>query len=44
VLSQDCHNTKKKELVGNYRNAGTGWVSLGITHDTAAFAVASIRT
>lgn len=71
---------KKKELVGNYRNAGSdwqpkgdphrvkvhdfadkelgkvapygvydiaadaGWVSLGITHDTAAFAVASIRT
>jgi Rhodopirellula transposase DDE domain len=80
VLSQRCDNTKKKELVGNYRNAGSdwrpkgdprrvkvhdfadkelgkvapygvydiavdaGWVSLGITHDTAAFAVASIRT
>ena len=77
VVSVD---TKKKELVGNYRNAGSdwrpkgdphrvkvhdfadkelgkvapygvydiavdaGWVSLGITHDTAAFAVASIRT
>jgi DNA-binding transcriptional ArsR family regulator len=77
VISCD---TKKKELVGNYRNAGsdwrpkgdplrvnvhdfpdeelgkvapygvydiaanTGWVNLGITHDTAAFAVASIRT
>lgn len=77
VISVD---TKKKELVGNYRNAGSdwrpkgdpervkvhdfadkelgkvapygvydiaadaGWVSLGITHDTAAFAVASIRT
>jgi Rhodopirellula transposase DDE domain len=78
VISVD--NTKKKELVGNYRNAGSdwrpkgdprrvnvhdfpdeklgkvapygvydiaadaGWVSLGITHDTAEFAVASIRT
>jgi hypothetical protein len=77
VISVD---TKKKELVGNYRNAGSdwrpkgdprrvnvhdfpdkelgkvapygvydiaadaGWVSLGITHDTAEFAVASIRT
>jgi Rhodopirellula transposase DDE domain len=77
VISVD---TKKKELVGNYRNTGSdyrpkgdprrvnvhdfadkelgkvapygvydivanaGWVSLGITHDTAAFAVASIRT
>jgi hypothetical protein len=77
VISVD---TKRKELVGNYRNAGNdwrpkgdplrvnvhdfpdkelgkvapygvyditanaGWVSLGITHDTAAFAVASIRT
>jgi Rhodopirellula transposase DDE domain len=77
VISVD---TKKKELVGNYRNAGSdwrpkgcpqrvnvhdfadkelgkvapygvydiaanaGWVSLGITHDTATFAAASIRT
>ena len=77
VISVD---TKKKELVGNYRNAGrdyrpkgdpkrvhvhdfedktlgkvapygvydiaadAGWVSVGITHDTAAFAVAAIRT
>ena len=77
VISVD---TKKKELVGNYRNAGSdwrpkgdpkrvkvhdfedkklgkvapygvydiaadaGWVSLGITCDTAEFAVASIRT
>jgi Rhodopirellula transposase DDE domain len=77
VISVD---TKKKELVGNYRNAGSdyrpkgdprrvnvhdfvdkelgkvapygvydiaanaGWVSLGITHDTATFAVSSIRT
>jgi len=77
VISVD---TKRKELVGNYRNAGSdwrpkgdplrvnvhdfpdkelgkvapygvydisadaGWISLGITHDTAAFAVASIRT
>jgi hypothetical protein len=77
VISVD---TKKKELVGNYRNGGsdwrpkgdprrvkvhdfedktkgkvapygvydiaadTGWVSVGITHDTAEFAVASIRT
>jgi hypothetical protein len=77
VISVD---TKKKELVGNYRNAGSdwrpkgrpqrvkvhdfadeelgkvapygvydiaanaGWVSLGITHDTAEFAVATIRT
>jgi hypothetical protein len=77
VISVD---TKKKELVGNYRNAGrewrpkgdprrvkmhdfadkqlgkvapygvydvtadAGWVSVGITHDTAEFAVASIRT
>ncbi|MFD7446956.1 ISAzo13 family transposase [Streptomyces sp. NPDC059909] len=76
VISVD---TKKKELVGNYKNAGrewrregdparvrthdfpdadlgkaipygiydlaadTGWVSVGCDHDTAAFAVASIR-
>jgi hypothetical protein len=76
VVSMD---TKKKELVGNYRNAGAewepageprrvkakdfpdkklgkvapygvydltaneGWVSVGITHDTAAFAVESAR-
>ena len=72
-------DTKKKELVGNFKNAGrdwrprgqpqpvqvhdfvqpelgraipygvydlsanTGWVSVGIDHDTSAFAVASIR-
>ena len=77
VISVD---TKKKELVGNYRNGGTdycpkgeprrgkvhdfedkalgkvapygvydvtadeGWVSVGITADTAEFAVASIRS
>jgi hypothetical protein len=77
VISVD---TKKKELIGNYRNDGSdwrpkgkphrvkvhdfedkalgkvvpygvydvganaGWVSLGITSDTAEFAVASIRT
>ena len=77
VISVD---TKKKELVGNYRNAGSdyrpkgdpihvkvhdfedkvlgkvvpygvydiganaGWISLGITSDTAQFAVQSIRT
>jgi hypothetical protein len=77
VISVD---TKKKELVGNYRNGGSdyrpkgdpqrvkvhdfedktlgkavpygvydisadeGWVSVGITADTATFAVASIRT
>lgn len=76
VISVD---TKKKELVGNFKNAGRewrpqgtpaevrvhdfidpelgkaipygvydlasneGWVSVGITHDTARFAVASIR-
>ena len=76
VVSVD---TKKKELVGNYRNAGRewlpagkptrvkskdfpdkqlgkvapygvydptaneGWVSVGITHDTAEFAVESVR-
>jgi hypothetical protein len=76
VVSVD---TKKKELVGNYRNAGEewqpkgrpqrvkskdfpdkelgkvapygvydlseneGWVSVGITHDTAEFAVQSVR-
>ena len=76
VISVD---TKKKELIGNYRNGGTdyrpkgdprrvkvhdfedkelgkfvpygvydvtanaGWVSVGITRDTAEFAVASIR-
>jgi len=76
VISVD---TKKKELIGNYKNAGTdyrptgdprrvkvhdfedkelgkivpygvydvganaGWVSVGITSDTAEFAVASIR-
>ena len=77
VISVD---TKKKELIGNYKNGGSdyrpegepvrvnvhdfpdkvlgkgipygvlditanlGWVSLGITHDTAEFAVNSIRT
>ena len=77
VISVD---TKKKELVGNYRNGGSdyrpkgdpkrvkahdfqdkelgkvapygvydvtadaGWVSVGVTHDTAEFAVSSIRT
>lgn len=77
VISVD---TKKKELIGNFRNGGTdyrpkgdprrvkvhdfedkrlgkvapygvydlaadeGWVSVGITADTAEFAVASIRT
>jgi hypothetical protein len=76
VISVD---TKKKELVGNYKNAGSdyraqgapqrvkvhdfedktkgkvvpygvydvtddsGWVSIGITHDTAEFAVQAIR-
>jgi transposase len=76
VISVD---TKKKELVGNFRNGGqewrpkgkpekvrvhdflipelgraapygiydmaenTGWVSIGIDHDTASFAVATIR-
>ena len=76
VISVD---TKKKELVGNFKNGGTdyrpkgdprsvkvhdfedkelgkvvpygvydltanaGWVSVGITHDTAEFAVQSIR-
>jgi len=76
VISVD---TKKKELVGNYKNGGAewqpageptrvkakdfpdkklgkvapygvydltaneGWVSVGITHDTAAFAVESVR-
>jgi hypothetical protein len=76
VLSVD---TKKKELIGNYKNAGTewcaegkprrvndhdfedkelgkaipygvydigansGWVSVGVTHDTAQFAVQAIR-
>ena len=76
VISVD---TKKKELIGNYKNAGekwcrkgqapqvqshdfpqpsvprahpygiydlaknTGWVNVGTSHDTAAFAVASIR-
>jgi hypothetical protein len=77
VISVD---TKKKELVGEFKNAGrewtpqgrpeqvnvhdfmdkqlgkaipygvydiganTGWVSVGVDHDTAAFAVATIRT
>ena len=76
VISVDC---KKKELVGQYKNAGhewqpekqpeqvqvydfidelgkvapygvydvtknSAWVSVGTDHDTAAFAVASIRT
>ena len=77
VISVD---TKKKELIGNFKNAGTdyrpkgdplgvnvhdfmdkelgkvvphgvydptanvGWVSVGINHDTAEFAVQSIRT
>jgi hypothetical protein len=76
VISVD---TKKKELIGNYRNAGTewrpegqprrvnvhdfkdkelgkaipygvyditdntGWVSVGVTHDTAQFAVNAVR-
>ena len=77
VISVDC---KKKELIGNFRNAGAEWlpakkptkvnvydfvdkelgkgipygvyepinnegyVSVGISHDTAAFAVATIRS
>jgi hypothetical protein len=77
VISVDC---KKKELIGNFKNAGTdwfekgkatevkvhdfmdkelgkavpygvddiakneGWVSVGISKDTAAFAVNSVRT
>lgn len=77
VISVDC---KKKELIGNYKNAGAEWsvagkpievnvydfedktlgkaipyglyeaagnegyVSVGISHDTAAFAVATIRS
>ena len=77
VISVDC---KKKELIGNFRNAGEewlptkkpttvkvydlidkdldkaipygvydianneGWVSVGISHDTAGFAVSTIRT
>lgn len=77
VISVDC---KKKELVGNFKNAGKewlpkgkptavkvydfidkdlgkavpygvydignneGWVSVGISHDTASFAVATIRS
>jgi hypothetical protein len=86
---KDCHernqpvisvDTKKKELIGNFKNGGReverkggpvevnvydfvdkelgkaipygvydilrneGWVSVGIDHDTAQFAVASIRT
>ena len=58
VISVD---TKKKELVGDFRNNGreyrrravpygvydlaanVGWVSVGVDHDTAAFAVNSIR-
>lgn len=76
VISVDC---KKKELIGNFKNAGEewlpvgkpttvkvydfidkdlgkaipygvydvgnneGWVSVGISHDTASFAVATIR-
>ena len=86
VAAQECKqpvisvDTKKKELIGNFKNAGSdyrrkgeplrvnvhdfedktlgkvapygvydvtaneGWVSLGITSDTAEFAVASIRT
>src|SRR5215472_5542855 len=38
VISVD---TKKKEQVGDYKNPG--WVSVGVDHDTAAFAVESIR-
>ena len=77
VISVD---TKKKELIGNFRNGGTdyrrkgdpqrvnvhdfadkdlgkvapygvyditantGWVSVGVTHDTAQFAVSAIRS
>ena len=77
VISVDC---KKKELIGNFKNAGTdwlpaknpttvkvydfidkdlgkaipygvydignneGWVSVGISHDTASFAVSTIRS
>jgi Rhodopirellula transposase DDE domain len=86
AAAQECRqpvisvDTKKKELIGNFKNAGSdyrrkgdplrvnvhdfedkrlgkvapygvydvtaneGWVSLGITSDTAEFAVASIRT
>ncbi len=49
-------DTKKKELVGDFKNNGraapygvydiadnTGWVSVGIDHDPASFAVNSIR-
>ena len=55
-------DTKKKELVGDFKNGGrewrpngavpygvydlaanAGWVNLGVDHDTAAFAVHSIR-
>lgn len=38
VISVD---TKKKELIGPFRNEG--WVSVGTDNDTASFAVASIR-
>ncbi len=79
MLSPCCDNTKKKELVGDFKNGGreyhpkgqpekvrvhdfripelgraapygiydiannAGWVSLGIDHDTASFAVNAIR-
>src|SRR5271156_5416171 len=79
LLAQCCANTKKKELVGEFKNGGqelrpqgrpekvrvhdfvipelgraipygvydlgtnTGWVSVGMDHDTAEFAVATIR-
>src|SRR5664280_719717 len=38
VVSVD---SKKKELIGELKNAG--WVSVGSDHDTAAFAVATLR-
>lgn len=34
-------DTKKKELVGDLANKG--WVRIGADHDTAEFAVASLR-
>jgi hypothetical protein len=41
VISVD---TKKKELDSVYDVAdNTGWVSVGVTHDTAQFAVSAIR-
>jgi hypothetical protein len=40
VVSVDA---KKQELVGSFANSGAEWVGVGTDHDTAAFAVQTLR-